>query len=182
MTSQQAQTLHLNLTYIYSVPPGAGYMPLALPLALLGASFVFLVVGAQLGPLADGLAAFFFSWVLTFYFIDILMEAVAIHNCQVLEWVPLGVAAFFALSVLTFLRSSVCGQFALGGVLGLSIGFEAYCVLLFTIQLGPSVIESKETAGFDNMYWLTLLVPSLVCAITAATVVSADRNRKADNI
>jgi hypothetical protein len=157
-------------------------MPLALPLALLGASLVFLVVGAQLGPLADGLAAFFFSWVLTFYFIDILMEAVAIHNCQVLEWVPLGVAAFFALSVLTFLRSSVCGQFALGGVLGLSIGFEAYCVLLFTIQLGPSVIESKETAGFDNMYWLTLLVPSLVCAITAATVVSPGRNRKADNI
>ena len=30
-------------------------------------------------------------------------------------------------------------------------GFEAYCVLLFTIKLGPSVIESKEAAGFDDM-------------------------------
>ena len=28
---------------------------------------------------------------------------------------------------------------------------EAYCVLLWTIKLGPSVIESKEAAGFDDM-------------------------------
>ena len=51
-------------------------------------------------------------------------------------------------------------------------GGAAYCVLLFTVQLGPSVIESKEAAGFDNMYWLALLVPCFVCAITAATLVS----------
>lgn len=57
-------------------------------LGLLGASFVFLFVGAQLGPMLEGMAAFFFSWVLTFYFLDVLMEAVSVHDCQVLEWVP----------------------------------------------------------------------------------------------
>jgi hypothetical protein len=57
-------------------------------LGLLGASFLFLVVGAQMGPFLEGAAAFFYGWLMTFYFIDILMEALAIHNCQVLEWVP----------------------------------------------------------------------------------------------
>ena len=166
MTAQQAQGLHLNLTYIYSIPPGAGPLPLVLPyvtfctnhphshplaasaaaaeatevaaqlnlpaaktapcllhvrvhckrtspplpfsppappdahlhddvrrLGLLGASFLFLVVGAQMGPFLEGAAAFFYGWLMTFYFIDILMEALAIHNCQVLEWVPV---RFFA--------------------------------------------------------------------------------------
>ena len=32
------------------------------------------------------------------------------------------------------------------------------------------MIESKEAAGFDDMYWLSLVVPGLFCAITAATV------------
>ena len=47
MTAQQASQLGLNLTYIYSIPPGAGVLPIALPLGLLGASGIFLVVGAQ---------------------------------------------------------------------------------------------------------------------------------------
>ena len=43
---------------------------------------------------------------------------------QVLEWVPLGVASLCVLSVMTFLRASFCGRFAVGGVLGMSVGFE----------------------------------------------------------
>jgi len=83
--------------------------------------------------------------------------------------VPLGVGVLFGGAVVTFLKRYF-GLFFLGAVLGMSLGFEAYCVLLCYVRLGPSVIESKEAAGFDDMYWLCLMVPSLLAGIVAATV------------
>ena len=92
-------------------------------------------------------------------------ESVVAVVCRV----PLGVGVLFGGAVVTFLKRYF-GLFFLGAVLGMSLGFEAYCVLLCYVRLGPSVIESKEAAGFDDMYWLCLMVPSLLAGIVAATV------------
>ena len=87
MTAQQAQALHMNLTFVYSFPPSAGLLPVyLLPVVLLVVSAIFLIVGGQLGKGLEAAAAFFYTGMICFYMVDVLMEALSIHQCQVLEW------------------------------------------------------------------------------------------------
>ena len=57
-----------------------------LPVVLLVVSAIFLIVGGQLGKGLEAAAAFFYTGMICFYMVDVLMEALSIHQCQVLEW------------------------------------------------------------------------------------------------